>query len=68
MNAVLPHLLTTLDVSLWLSLPASRVERMARTGTIPCIMLPTGGIVFDADELRHWFDELRGKRGALCAL
>lgn len=62
MSAALPDLLTPRDVALWLSLPTRRVERMARRGVIPCTILPTDDVVFDADELAEWFKGLRGDK------
>lgn len=56
---LLPHLLTPHDVSLWLSMPPARVVRFAKSGQIPCIVLPDGELMFDADELAAWLVRLR---------
>ncbi len=47
------------DVSLWLNMPTRRVERMARRGQIPCLVLPDGEILFDQAELLMWLNRLR---------
>lgn len=64
MTTILPHLLTSRDVALWLALPARRVEKMARNREIPSIYLPGGDIVFDAGELASWIEALRAGREA----
>jgi hypothetical protein len=63
-NATLPRLLTPMDVGLWLSLPVRQVERLARRGRIPAIVLPGGELAFDAAELAAWLAQLKvGGRG-----
>jgi hypothetical protein len=66
MNAtLLPNMLTAMDVSLWLSLPTRTIERMARRGKMPSRTLPTGDLVFDADDLAAWLRRLpEGKEAA----
>jgi hypothetical protein len=54
----LPQMLTPMDVGLWLSLSTGRVERLARRGQIPAIILPSGDILFDRAELLMWLDDL----------
>jgi hypothetical protein len=56
----LPRLLTPADVGRWLSLPARRVERMAKRGEIPYRILPSGDIVFEAEALAAWARQLPG--------
>jgi hypothetical protein len=53
-TAVLPRLLTPMDVSAWLSLPVRQVERMGRRGELPAVELPDGSLVFDAEDLAGW--------------
>ena len=67
-SPALPELLTPLDVATWLAIPSRRVERLAKQGRIPCIVLPGGDIVFRADELSKWLDSLgEGPREAVHA-
>jgi excisionase family DNA binding protein len=47
-------LLTPLDVANWLSLPTRQVNRLARNGQIPAIMLPGGELIFDKADLQSW--------------
>ena len=61
---ILPSVMTSDDVSLWLRLPVRVVERMARRKEIPCRALPTGDLVFDAAELREWLRRLPSGEGA----
>lgn len=57
-TASLPELLTSLDVGAWLSIPARQVEKLARNGDIPCILLPDGTLAFRAADLAAWSERL----------
>lgn len=58
----MPTLLTPADVARWLTLPTPKVERLARRGEIPAIVLPDGNLVFSGDELSRWLEGLRGQQ------
>jgi hypothetical protein len=62
MQTILPALMTAQDVGLWLTLPANRVERLARQGKIPCVVLPSGDLLFDPVELNQWLQSLRSAK------
>jgi hypothetical protein len=64
MNAPLQPLLNSLDVSDWIFMPARRVERLARQGLIPCVILPDGSLLFERAELERWLAGLRNRREA----
>jgi hypothetical protein len=57
MDAALRPLLTHYDVADLLQMPAARVARMARARQIPCIVMPTGELLFQEDQLREWLAE-----------
>lgn len=48
------ELLTPFDVDCLLRLPRGRAERFARSGKLPCIVLPGGDVRFDADAVARW--------------
>jgi hypothetical protein len=58
MNATLPRLLHSGEVGDWLGMPGRKVERLARRGVIPGVLLPSGEWVFDAAQLATWFEQL----------
>jgi hypothetical protein len=54
MEASLKPLLTHYDVADLLQMPAARVARMARARQIPCVIMPTGELLFQEQQLREW--------------
>jgi hypothetical protein len=60
MDAILPSLITAVEVGQWLSLSTRVVERMARRREIPSLVLPSGELLFDCAELAQWAQTLRG--------
>ncbi len=65
-DAILPQLLTPMEVGAWLSLPTREVERLARRRAIPCITLPNGELVFDAVDLAAWVARLKAEGREVC--
>jgi len=59
----LPRLLIDYDVADWLRVSPHQLRRMIKAGQIPCLRLPTGGVVFDHDELLMWIDQIRDRPG-----
>jgi hypothetical protein len=53
-TATLPRLLTAGEVANWLVLTAAAVDKMAKRRQIPCVELPDGSRLFEAEVLAEW--------------
>jgi hypothetical protein len=62
--ALLPRLVTAGAVAEWLLTTTRAVLRMARAGEIPCVTLPDGSLVFDAEDLAGWLEQRKGAAAA----
>ncbi len=47
-------LITLAEAAAWLRLDQKRLARLARTGRIPAILLPSGEVRFDRHSLAAW--------------
>jgi hypothetical protein len=59
MDTMIQSLLTSHDLAAWLCATARRVERMARDGQIPCLIMPDSTIRFEPIEIRRWIKSRR---------
>ncbi len=53
------HLLTSRDLAERLQMPRLRLERMARAGKLPAVVLPDGEIRFLDADVSRWVEEHR---------
>ncbi len=56
MNATCTQLLTPLEAADILRLPTRQVTKLAKSGTIPRVVLPGDEIRFDEADLRAWIE------------
>jgi hypothetical protein len=54
-----PLLIDNIDAGKLLSMPSTRVARLAKRGDLPCVVLPDGELRYSVDDLKTWIDHFR---------
>lgn len=54
MDIMLPHLLTPSEAADRLAMTTRTLERLARRGEVPCVVMPGGALAFDPADLAGW--------------
>jgi hypothetical protein len=57
--SILPQLLGPGEVAALTNLTAGRITRMAKRGELPHLVMPDGGILFDAVDVAAWIRTCR---------